>query len=191
MPAFIRCKWEDYRVAIIPSMSDKKRKALFIITKHELIPYLWGANIYFDLTVIPPKNYNSSRTIEYSWKLYKKEDKSPVKTSRGTFRFSEVKSPRKPITGDIVRGWNGWHRNGFIKFQAVNLGYISATDQYKVTMQFNSEDGTMSEELPMAEFTIRDRDEFYTQIMWALIGAGLTAFGGIVTTIILWAIGVL
>ncbi len=184
MPSFISREWNGYKIRVIPNYEDKWRSFLWDTFRHELIPYLWGADISFDLKVKLPQHHDKTEIIKYEWRLYTRDDKEVLKFDEGIIcegiiQFSQTKSEwsfSKRVTGDVIRLPDRRRR----KLAAINLGCISITDQYKLKMRFSDKNGTTSSDMVMAEFTIKDRDDVYLQMWWILVGAGVAVVAGII-----------
>lgn len=183
MPSFISRDLNEYKVRVVPNYEDNWRSFLWDMFRHELIPYLWGADIVFDIRIKPPKHFDKAEIIKYEWRLYTKDDKEIVKFDEGvdhygTIQFSNTKSQwslSKRVPGDVIRLPDRQCR----KLAAINLGCISSTDQFKLKMIFTGNDGNSSPDMVMAEFSIKDRDEVYLQMWWILVGAGVAFIAGL------------
>ncbi len=58
MPSFIIREWNGYKIRVVPNYADNWRSFLWDMFRHELIPYLWGADIIFDLRVKLPHHHD-------------------------------------------------------------------------------------------------------------------------------------
>jgi hypothetical protein len=174
MPAFIKRNWNGYRIQLLPH--DTIRNFVFIVFKHEIIPYLWGADIHFDLGIVTPEKHNIAEELSYDWECRNESRQETIRKGKGIFQFSDTMPLKKAIDGGTYRR----SKTGFRKFKAISLEGISATDHYRIKMKFTDKHGISSEDMVTAEFTIKDRDDYYTQFLWLLVGGGIAIVAGVI-----------
>lgn len=47
-------------------------------------------------------------------------------------------------------------------------------------LRFANKSGVTSDQMVMAEFAVKYRDDFYLQLLWILVGAGVAIVAGII-----------
>jgi len=149
LPAFQTQQWEGYSIRIEPS--DTLR-----ILSFDLLPYFYGTNIRLSL-LASRKNRNVDKNIKYKWMICSPDEQQIFKTGQGDFTIA---STCKYLQSR--------------KRYAIDIGYLSIPAQYKVKLQLIA-GGNTSNHMTVAEFTLKDRDDFYTQIFWPTFTATLIA----------------
>jgi hypothetical protein len=150
-------KWGNYKLQLQPPPTDK-RSAIII----NLLPYFWDSEIKFDLVITLKNKKLNPDTITYEWELID-IDGAVLKKDSGAVPISHL-----TIFKDWVR-----------KDLAISLGYLHPNKHYKLFMKFTDVYGNNTREL-MGAFTIKDRDEYYMQLLILIVG--------IAFSFILWAI---
>jgi hypothetical protein len=145
MPRYGRIEWDGYRVRIFVEEHEILRSLLAPI-----VPYFWDSNINLDMVANPPKNIQQTTrlSLRYKWELRDLDDKV-VRSGQDSYEFESFMRRRK----------HGAIKIGFLKPQQCYRLNIILTDIY----------GNTSEPLQIASFTVKDRDEVYTQVFISLI----------------------
>ena len=149
MPHLKKIRWNDYKIQIQPAQRDK-RSLLFI----NLLPFFWDGEIRFDL-VITPRSKMPDDTWTYKWEL-RDLDNTVIKKGQDTIEISHM-----TLLKDWVR-----------KELAISLGYLHPNKHYNLFITFTNGLGLQSDRLPMAAFTVKDRDEYYMQLLILLVALG-------------------
>lgn len=163
MPNFKSPKWNNNTIKVRPPETDFLRSADLL----HLIPYFWDTDISLDLMIQPsnPKSLKIEEEWEYRWELRNLDDEI-IKNGIGTINMNPKQVKR-----------NFWAR----KIRAIKLGYLKPGQQYVLYLYLIAGQFGRSEPLKMVTYTIKDRDEYYIQLLILIIGIGF-AF-------ILWALG--
>jgi hypothetical protein len=187
MPRFITRQWNDYQIRLTPN--DTTRNLIReIIGRRDFIPYFYG-EIAFDLAVAIPRNKIKklvNTEIEYEWQFVQSKDDSLIKSSKGTMILASKKvfDYRKAKAGDTTHyGYYGfaWFKyKTFRKVQAIDLGYLSKLDQYKIVMRAFNKTETLIDNKVMLEFTLQDLDIHTMNVIYLVIGAGIGIIAGII-----------
>ena len=142
MPAFQQQRWHDYKIVAQPS--DIKRIILGAFLWTHLLPYFYGTNIQFDL-VVWRFGKEADKSIRCEWELCSPDDKK---------RFGHGDSQlNASIYGGFFYNFNKY---------AINIGRLSICRQYKVRYKLTDSKET-SDFMTVAEFTLKDLDDFYAQ----------------------------
>jgi hypothetical protein len=143
MPSYGAIKWNGYRVRIFAEEHD-------ILRVLPIVPYFWDININLDMVADLPKGSQkmAEMSLGYKWELRDLDDKV-VRSGQDTYEFKTFVNKRK-------------HR-------AVKIGFLKPQQYYRLNIILIDIYGNTSEPLPIASFTIKDRDEVYTQIFLSLI----------------------
>jgi hypothetical protein len=162
MPHFLDTRWKGYTIQVRPN--DKLRRLIRKLFFHtDLLPYLYGSYILFDLIVIPPKcSTIIEEKLEIIWRILF-DDGTILEENH-----LEVK----------IHG----NKKQTLK---IETGLIDKPAQYKFALKVvkDGEDKNSEKWNTMVLFTIKDRDEFYAQSLYLLIGA---IVGGIIAIIAFW-----
>lgn len=148
MPTYKKIRWNEYEVSIFVEERDIFRMLLSIIAP--IAPYFWDTEINLDMAVDPPKNLEqiAGRTLDYKWELRDLDDKV-IRSGQGNYDIKSLAGRRK-------------HR-------AIKIGFLKPQQCYRLNIILTDIYGDTSEPLPIATFTIKDRDELYMQVLIALI----------------------
>jgi hypothetical protein len=183
MPAFFMQDWNRYKVKIVPNDSIRNFVRTLLLS-HDILPYFYGP-ISFNLKITtPPKKDVSNQIIDYKWALCCSRDEKQIKFGEGKIQFTDIKpyDTEKNKKGDMTR----INKTVFSKIGAIDLGHMSILDQYKITMNFSDSAGITSEDMIMAEFTLKDRDEFSLNIVSILLAAFFGAAFGILGSVLVF-----
>lgn len=164
MPTFYPQKWGEYTVQAKNSriLRDIMRFYSFGAST-EILPYFYSTDIVWDLLVICHKR-GTATSLNYEWVLSQIDDKPTNNTGRGNISISNltVRNNQK---------------------NAIQIGRVSKTGQYKVKIRLS--DGVMASPfMDIAEFTIKDKDEFGGKLFLVLVSAIVGAIvGGLIAAI--------
>ena len=102
------------------------------------------------MIVTPPKSLQrtTQTNLQYDWKLYDSDDNA-IKSGNDSCSL-------KPSFGKR-------------KLRAMKIGHLKPQQCYRLTIVLRDMYGVTSEPLEAATFTIKDKDEFYMQVLIALI----------------------
>jgi hypothetical protein len=155
MPTYKKIRWNNYVVRIFPEERDTLRTIFFLIPS--IVPYFWDTDINLDMTIDPPKNIQpiERRPLEYKWELCDL-DNNVIRSGKDSYEFQSFLKSRKR--------------------RAIKIGFLKPQQGYRLNIILTDIYGTSSDPLQIASFTIKDKDEVYTQIFLSLI----TIFMGIV-----------
>jgi hypothetical protein len=148
MPTYKKIRWNNYVVRIFPEERDTLRSVFSLIPL--IIPYFWDTDINLDMAIDPPKNIQQieRRHLEYKWELYDL-DNNVVRSGHDNYEFQSFLKRRKR--------------------RAIKIGYLKPQQGYRLNITVTDIYGSSSEPLQIASFTIKDRDEVYTQIFISLV----------------------
>jgi hypothetical protein len=166
MPTFRR--WQQFDGYFCKAEHSYGKRHLIGYFFTDALPYFYGTNIQLTLLAYR-KNRKVAKNTEYEWILCGSDEQPvPQKTGKGNFIINRTSkySPSR-------------------KLRAIDIGYLSKVMQYKVKMRLISESGE-SDYITIAEFTLKDRDEFYTQVFWP---AFIATTIGLLLGVIGWLIG--
>ena len=143
MPRYRELEWEGYTIRIAPALRDLLRQL-------PLIPFFWDTDIHFDMIAESPKDIpeTTELSLKYKWELRDLDDKV-IKNGQGSYDFKSLGGRRK--------------------HHALKIGFLKPQQCYRLNIILTDIYGTTSESLPIATFTVKDRDEVFTQIFVALI----------------------
>ena len=143
MPRYREVKWSGYKVRIFAEERDISRF-------FPIVPYFWDTNINFDMVVDLPKDMQQlpNMSLKYKWELRDLDDKV-VRSGQGSYEPQSFLDRRK-------------HR-------AIMIGFLKPQQCYRLNIILTDIYGTTSEPIQIASFTIKDRDEVYTQVFISLI----------------------
>jgi hypothetical protein len=144
MPRYGKTKWSGYVVRLFAEEYD-------IFRLLPIVPYFWDSNINLDMVADPPKGSNKAVVsfLKYKWELRDLDD-NVVKSGEDVYTFSH-------------RGIN------MRKHGAIRIGYLKPQQYYRLYIILTDVYGGTSASLLVASFTIKDRDEVYTQILISLV----------------------
>jgi hypothetical protein len=160
--------------------ADTLRNFLCVVLKHELIPYLWGADIRFDLGIRSLRNRDITGAIAYEWECVTDDESMIVSKGIGVFPFFHASPLTEVFKASPTGVIRTWQKYGFRQLEAINIGCISTTAHYKLRMTFTDEEGQVSEQMIMAEFSIKDRDDIYLRILQIGVSAVVAGVSGFV-----------
>ena len=148
MPSYRKVEWNGYIVRLYPEERDVLRAVFFLVPS--IVPFFWDTSISLDMTITPPKNIRQIERsyVEYRWELHDLDNKV-VESGRDTYEFQSYLKVRK--------------------HHAVRLGFLKPQQGYRLDVTLTDMYGTASNPLPSASFTVKDRDEVYTQVFISLI----------------------
>ena len=192
MPDYPEYTFGNYNLRLRPN--DILRMGIARLGLPDLLNFFNASNIELMLRVgVPNKkeNRNIQDAIGYEWVLCT-EDDMPVERMNDprfnfyntegneVFEFSTAKPPRRKSDDQIKYYWTrDRYRISVFKPQAVKIGNFSRLAHYKVIMRFTDNSGVKSDYVPMAEFTIHDKDTFRHNILLAIIGVAVLGIGAI------------
>lgn len=163
MPLFTRPKWNGYEIHAKPTERDFFRSSDIC----RLLPYFWDSPICFDFSIYPYKvgRTNNDKSIDYEWELCGLDDK-PIKDGKDS-----IVIPHKSIT---TKKWTS-------KESAFYLGYLPPNQHYRLRVRVKDLLNNKSDWLVIAAFTVKDRDDYYIQMLILIVGIGFTT--------LLWLLG--
>jgi hypothetical protein len=162
MPTFYKQTWKDYTIAATNSSFIRQLMKFYSFGANtELLPYFYSTLICFDLSLIRHKKTHDKQ-LRYEWQLIKSVEKEAIDSYKGdgVIKVSKI----------TTRNW---------KNNAVHVGRIPKAGQYKVQLKLSNEIEASSY-MDIAEFTIKDKDEFGAQLLWILVSALIGAIVGAV-----------
>ena len=114
------------------------------------MPFFWDVDIKFDMIAESPKDAPETTELflKYIWELRDLDD-TVIRKGEDSYDF----------------GSHGGRR----KHNALNIGFLKPQQCYRLNLTLTDLYGSSSESLPILTFTVKDRDEVYTQIFIALI----------------------
>jgi hypothetical protein len=155
MPLFKEQRWNGYRIRTFPTDRDLIRSADFL----RLIPYFWDTEISFDLKIQPPNHKTNIDEIwEYEWEL-RDLDGNILKHNRGEISL---------IPNEIKKTF--WAS----AYRAMVLGNLRPHKEYLLYLALTSGEYGRSEPLKIITFTVKDRDEYYMQLLLLIIAVGFS-----------------
>ena len=158
MPTYKKIRWNEYTVRIFAEERDILRNLLSIVAS--IVPYFWETDIKLDMTVEPPKTIEqiSGRSLQYKWELRDLDNKM-IKSGQNSYEFS---------------------LSGRRKHRAIEIGFLKPQQCYRLNIILTDIYGSTSEPLPIASFTIKDRDELNMQVLVALMAIVMGIILGLV-----------
>lgn len=129
----------------------------------ELLPYFYSTTLCFDLQ-LRRHIYNREKELNYEYRLLESiEDKTIDKyNGGGIFKITKAATI-------FMQTWN---------YKAINLKRISKTGK-QFRLQIKLSDGIDSSDfMDLAEWTIRDKDDFGVGLLWILVSAIIGAIIG-------------
>jgi hypothetical protein len=160
MPTIYPSRWGDYTIRVISSSLLRQLITVYsLFSNTDPLPYFYSTFICYNLGILPHKE-PQNRELSYDWRLAKSASNEEVKDRKGN---------------GIIR----LHRFRLMKWksEAIKIGRISEPGQYKVQTRIS--DGTeTSPYIDIAEFTIKDKDEFGTGLVWIIVSAVIGAIVG-------------
>ena len=141
MPRYGKVRWKGYVVRIFAYEYD-------IFRMLPITPYFWDSNISLDMVVDLPKDIERAYAPEfrYKWELHDL-DGNVVKSGQDSYQFSRI---------------------NLRKHNAIKIGYLKPQQCYRLNIILDVY-GETSEPLTITSFTIKDRDELFTQILISLV----------------------
>lgn len=146
MPSSKKISWNNHKIRIFPSESDTRS----II---RLLPYFWDSEIVCDLVIKPPKKPLEDTKWLYQWELVDLDD-NIIKAGEDIIDL---------IAKDIRKHDEARKKRGII------LGYLHPNKHYRLFLTTQDANGNSSEKNLAYTFTIKDRDEYYMQILILMI----------------------
>jgi hypothetical protein len=148
MPTYKKIQWNGYKVSIFVEERDTLRSFLSLMAS--ILPYFWDTDINLDMMVSPPRNIQQieRRSLQYKWELRDLDD-NVVRSGQDNYEFQSFLNRRK-------------HR-------AIKIGFLKPQQGYRLNITITDIYGSISEPLQIASFTVKDRDEVYTQVFISLI----------------------
>lgn len=132
-----------------------------------LLPFFWDSEIILDLEIRPPDDKRKNdETWRYDWELCDLDGKV-LNSNNGNIWLNpkEIKSQ-----------WWAY------KNRAIVLGHLKPNQQYIVKVYFTKEGYIKGDAIKVASFTVKDRDEYYMQLILLFLAIGfsfiLWVFGG-------------
>lgn len=143
MPRYGEVTWCGYRIRIFTEERD-----LFRLLP--IVPFFWDTSINLDMVADPPKDVPQTTevSLKYRWELNDLDDKL-VRSGQDSYEFKSFLSRRK--------------------HHAIRIGFLRPQQCYRLNIILTDIYGTTSEPLQIASFTVKDRDEVYTQVFISLI----------------------
>ncbi|MGD0355495.1 MAG: hypothetical protein ABSB31_08645 [Dehalococcoidia bacterium] len=164
MPIFKEQRWESYKIKV--QSNNWLRALLGFFSLHDVIPYLYGKDILFDLRIFKTDK-KADTEINYKWELASSADEKTV------LRHGQGKL-------NVDYPYN-------VKHRAIEIIDLSICQQYKIKLRLANTKGT-SDFLTIAEFTLKDRDDFYVNRILPIV---ITTLFGLACGLIGWLLGVI
>lgn len=208
MPNVIVREWQEFKVGLRPE--GFVRDTLLYIRHHSLLPYFYGTFVNLDLIIGLPKNIQSSEVIKYEWFLSCENNEEITKDTEVFTRgqgsidvgaiYSRYKRKHFWNTNKLI---SEFRKQGLLvseadtpegskifirKQQAIKLGLLTFPDRYKIKLRLTNNANVTSEYMTVAEFVLKDRDDYYLTIFYSLLGAILTIAGGVIGAIITYVV---
>lgn len=160
MPTFYNNKWNDYSLKVTNSSPIRQILKFYTFCLNtELIPYFYSTEINYDLLLVRHRKRKNAN-IQYEWQLIKMPEMQVVDEYKGAGDINVSKL--------TTRNW---------KTKGIHLGRISRMGQYKVQAKISN--GIESSGfMDIAEFVIKDKDEFGMYILWIIISVVIGAIVG-------------
>ncbi len=195
MPDYPEYTFGIYSLRLRPN--DSLRMGIARLGLPDLLNFFNASNIELMLRVgVPNKkeNKNIEDVINYEWVLCTEDDKQVERMNDprfnfyntediGIFEFSMAKPPKRKREKKDNPPKYYWNKDGYrisvFKPRAVVIGNFSRLAHYKVIMRFTDSSGIKSDYVPMAEFTIHDKDTFRHNILLAIIGVVVLGIGAL------------
>ena len=146
-----RIYFNEYRVTARPN--DNFRRHLIPRLNLGILPYFNGADILFDLSILPIKRKTTLPILKYSLYLSKKRGNALI-----------------PIASNTIA--NVTHK---AYKTTVSIGHFSFTDEYKLDMEI--EYNGKAERLTIADFEIKSRASAQLLLIGFLLGLIATVIG--------------
>ena len=149
MPAFIGEDTPEYKVMVRPD--DYFRR--FIRFKHHyLLPYFYGSHILLKL-IVKPKVESEFKTINYKWNLTSLDGKVKFTSPSESIELLANNRFETRIVTDLVK----------------------QPTLYELELKVSKSNGEIIMDKTVALLTVKDRDEFYLNMLWILFGFVLGA----------------
>jgi hypothetical protein len=163
MPTFNKQRWNGYAFQF--RVHDCIRGFIHSIFHHDFLPYFYGTNIVFDQEVYRIDK-NADKTIKYNWRLCSPNEQQEYDSGNGSIETSVI-------------SYKHFHLPSYQE-KSIDIGRLSICIQYKVQIMYSTSK-EVSPYITIAEFTLKDRDEFYAQIVIpVLLAIAVSLVGGIV-----------
>lgn len=164
MPNFHDQYWLDgYRVSIRPA-ADWIRGFL----KLRFIPYLYSAEIRFNMKIVPPSSLRHNEHLLYEWILWCGNGKDRYQKAKGS--GSAKVSPGKTYN------------------ERLYIDFLVYPNQHVFDMRFGRTKEEMGGYKTQANFTVEDRDKLYGNLVLLALAAILGGIAGAIMTLIIQAI---
>lgn len=188
MPNFIETNWNQYKIQVFPH--DDFRQFLTYIKMGIFAIYFGASYIRLDLRVtVPRKNppEDIEDNVEYEWMLCDKNCKPLTDYSDGSLRFykpkgegrlyiSTIKDKGSILKKEGISRDPSGNKTYFYKKPAIDVGRILNHEHYNIVAKFKSGcTGAKSDYLPIAEFSLFERDKFSYAFILSIIGVVTTA----------------
>jgi len=140
MPSYKTAEWSGYKVNVYAERRDIPRLL-------PLVPYFWDTDINLDMEAELPDDIPQAPKIslKYKWELHDL-DNNVVRSGQDSYEFGSGR-----------------------KHRAIKIGFLKPQQCYRLNIVLTDIYGTTSEPLQIATFTVKDKDEFYTQVLLSLI----------------------
>jgi len=160
MPTIYPSRWNGYTIRVISSSLLRQIITVYsFLPNTDPLPYFYSTFICYKLGILPHKKAQD-RELDYDWRLVESASNEEVKDRKGN---------------GIIK----LHKFRLMKWrsEAIKIGRIPKTGQYKVQIKIGSRTET-SPYIDIAEFTIKDKDEFGTGLVWIIVSAVIGAIVG-------------
>jgi len=146
MPTYQSIKWNGYNVYIYPDVQDALRR-LPVVAR--IVPYFWENEINLDMVAYAPRGapHGAQKPLRYKWELRDSDDKV-IKSDQDSYEF-------QPLIKSLTK---------IRKQRAIKVGFLKPQQCYRLNVTLTDSLGNTSESLPIAIFTIKDKDEFRMQM---------------------------
>jgi len=162
MPTIYPSRWNDYTIRVVSSSLLRQIITVYsFVFNTDPLPYFYSTFICYNLGILPHRKARD-RELHYDWQLVKSIGNEKVNGKEGN---GSIKLHRFPLIC--------W------KNEAIKIGRIPEIGQYKIQMKISGR--TESSPCPyidIAEFTIRDKDEFGIGLIWIIVSAVIGAVVG-------------
>lgn len=159
MPTIYPSRWNDYTIRVVSSSLLRQIVTIYSFLNTDPFPYFYSTHICYNLGIWR-HGKTKGKELHYNWRLVKSISNEEIKgrAGDGTIKLHKLR----------IMNW---------KNEAIKVGRVSETGQYKLQVKITDKVGT-SPYIDIAEFTIKDKDEFGVGLVWIVVSAIVGAIVG-------------